>query len=1711
MKTNKHNQIRFLERLFRFVAMVALVAPLIGPQPLAQTALAAPPPLYESMGSFTVSPTSPVLTAVDPLAWGMFGDVLPVRPFLYSVDATGITITRFNDNQVVGTWPWPESLWIELPDGSITEIFEPAGGWGDPVGMTVSYPTETEIANRVKEIPDLTPPWTFVYVVMPHSGYEWQSAPDSGLLQSPNVRDALAPMTSPATESALLIQIDVSDPSFSTWNDPTAPSAPHVAGAILGHGAGQPVYDRSTGNVYVGNLPSMSLPAGLQEFVSVIHRIPPEVTAEEAEIPGISKPVIRCGPQHPETGIPAGRPQAYACYDPSGYHPIDDNEHVGAYGEFEWEFRNWPDPLVGPIGSWLTPHTDLVTGELDGILYGTPPATGDWHIEARVHNLDDPYGVWSDWHPVHLLVTPDAEYLPIKAQFAAGVPVAYQLEGTGACTLSGAPDWVDIQPVTNGCVVMGRAPISGENYEFSMPDFSETGYPGIPIVFSGNVVGAYNFDPLPAGMGISGMAWHQVEKYADPSTEPPVMTLEFIGVDPGTGQLYQILQPPGQPQPPNERPAETAIQVDTVSLVGTPLPGSGFGEVAIEADRDIFVAATGAVIKVSGDTVSTIDLAGIQPSSLSLDSDLRTAIPGVEPGQDDHGALWAAGTGSVALIDTDAGTIAQSFAVPGASSVTVDFPTRWAYVAAETSQSVAIFGPAGSTRPPMAPRIWSSEEVTWNVDLPSIADGPFKVMVTGDLPMTLSLLGDLPEGVTFVDNLDGTATIDGIPSDASAGGCGGTEGEGDPEGGDVCGGFAFALSATNAYGTYVQALGMDVNTPPTIDSPNMTTFYVGSASSFTVYGTGLPAPIFYTYDEAILGTAGVQLVDNENGTASLVGTPTTPGTYSFEIQATTGFPPEFEPVQEFTLTVAEGTSAPEINSFDTATWEVIGAPFAPDPFTVASIGSPTPELSVVTAEGQTGLPPGVTFIDNGDSTATFGGDCQITWPGMDPSCLGLLPDEAEGTWTFTIVASNSQGTIDQTFTLDVEIATSIMTPGPDAPANLAFAYTPGGPLPPAQTFSVRTLGDTMPYAAVTTADWLSATPESGWVGPAEGDLSVSVDPTGLAPGTHTGTVLVQSAGTEGPFATALVTLTVVDTSAPGELGIFPSTLRFEYNVNDGILPPPQSVLIMSGGEQLEYTVSTGEAKWLSATAGGMAPGVISVSVDPRVGAGMHIADLTIVSDDETYGLQTQIIPVTLVKSAGDSDLVQIMFDVGEAPEGLAINLNNHNLFTTSSNAAAEAAEAGGVVPVELPGPPEPALVFHVNPVDKTVVGEIVVHSEGEYIGVNSTTGIAYQASQGTGEVAVIDGSTNTVIDFIDLTLNGDPHMPYQIAIDEAQNLIYVGAKSPEPEPYGLIPDENGKYGCLAIRELPSDEVPEGELPELDCWHAGPVFVIDGFTNQVVSHFMAGDDPEGVVFAAETGKVYASNEDDGTVTVAQGAVRNADGSITPPMVLSTIIERVPMPGQWLPTCDENNYCGQRGVLPNLSLWTTAEGTENLSACHGIDDEAEEADKMTVDPDGNVYIIDDRYRVAKIDGMTDNVVEVLEIPGFDCERSVPDDTPVVFRNTANNIAYMALGQGKLYVISEQNTVSLIEWKKMGKKTVTTITTLTIPGAVELDAPITDPSLNQVYITDEALASLWILKGACANGVGMLCVQNPVKILSEMNGMAGSVFLPIVNNQP
>ena len=68
--------------------VVALVASLLGGNlGGAPTSVKAAPDAVAAAGSVDLTGySSPKLTAVDPLAWSTYGDVLPARPFLYSVD-----------------------------------------------------------------------------------------------------------------------------------------------------------------------------------------------------------------------------------------------------------------------------------------------------------------------------------------------------------------------------------------------------------------------------------------------------------------------------------------------------------------------------------------------------------------------------------------------------------------------------------------------------------------------------------------------------------------------------------------------------------------------------------------------------------------------------------------------------------------------------------------------------------------------------------------------------------------------------------------------------------------------------------------------------------------------------------------------------------------------------------------------------------------------------------------------------------------------------------------------------------------------------------------------------------------------------------------------------------------------------------------------------------------------------------------------------------------------------------------------------------------------------------------------------------------------------------------------------------------------------------------------------------------------------------------
>ena len=166
----------------------------------------------------------------------------------------------------------------------------------------------------------------------------------------------------------------------------------------------------------------------------------------------------------------------------------------------------------------------------------------------------------------------------------------------------------------------------------------------------------------------------------------------------------------------------------------------------------------------------------------------------------------------------------------------------------------------------------------------------FDVSATGFPSPSLSESGDLPSGVTFSDNGDGTGSLSGTPGPGSDGS------------------YAVTITATNGAGTTTQTFTLTVGQAPVISSANHATFTVGELGSFGIStGTSFPAP---SLSQSGSLPAGVAFLDNGDGTGSLSGTPVagTGGTYRITITATNGLSPQAS--QNFTLTVLPNTTAP---------------------------------------------------------------------------------------------------------------------------------------------------------------------------------------------------------------------------------------------------------------------------------------------------------------------------------------------------------------------------------------------------------------------------------------------------------------------------------------------------------------------------------------------------------------------------------------------------------------------------------------------------------------------------------------------------------------------------------------------------------------------------------------------------------------------------------
>jgi len=259
-----------------------------------------------------------------------------------------------------------------------------------------------------------------------------------------------------------------------------------------------------------------------------------------------------------------------------------------------------------------------------------------------------------------------------------------------------------------------------------------------------------------------------------------------------------------------------------------------------------------------------------------------------------------------------------------------------------------------------APTITSASSATFQVG----SAGSFSVTTAGFPASTLTETGALPNGVTFLNNGNGTSALSGIPTS------GGT--------------FPLTLTATNNVGTATQSFVLTVNQASAITSTNGATFQTGVAGAFTVVASGSPTPVL-TETGAL--PAGITFADNHNGTGTLSGTPTGSGIFNVSFVATNN---AGTATQSFRLAVDQ---SPAITSSNSATLLVGTA----GSVTVTTIGFPVASIAEIGT-----LPAGVTFTNNANGTASLAGT---------PSSGGVF--------AISFTAANAIGTATQAFTLTV--------------------------------------------------------------------------------------------------------------------------------------------------------------------------------------------------------------------------------------------------------------------------------------------------------------------------------------------------------------------------------------------------------------------------------------------------------------------------------------------------------------------------------------------------------------------------------------------------------------------------------------------------------------------------------------------------------------------
>jgi uncharacterized protein (TIGR03437 family) len=241
---------------------------------------------------------------------------------------------------------------------------------------------------------------------------------------------------------------------------------------------------------------------------------------------------------------------------------------------------------------------------------------------------------------------------------------------------------------------------------------------------------------------------------------------------------------------------------------------------------------------------------------------------------------------------------------------------------------------------------------------------------------------------------------------------------------------------------------------------------------------------------------------------------------------------------------------------------------------------------------------------------------------VSSALAGLSAGPHSGTITISGTGANSL-TYPVTLTVSAQPVLSV------APSALTFNGQSAGSSPAPQSLSVTSTNGSVSFTAAAATSsggsWLSVTPTSGATNTT---VQVSVNTTGMASGTYTGTITITASGATGSPAVIPITLTL----SANALTSTPSLLSFTYQLG-GTAPSNQNLNVSSTVSGLTFTATSG-ATWLSVTpANGTTPQTLTVSI-VIAGLTAQTYNTTITLTPSGTGNTPITVPVSLTVSSG---------------------------------------------------------------------------------------------------------------------------------------------------------------------------------------------------------------------------------------------------------------------------------------------------------------------------------------------------------------------------------------------------------------------------------------------------------------------------------------------